>query len=200
MPPEGNLPIPDPTTLTTEQILREVLHLRQLIEERMSERDHRYQQRAEAQQMALEAALVGVERRSSESESNLQQGISYLDSLTESKFVTFRTLAESQADKVALALDAADKAVTKAETANEKRYEALIASMSALSGQSKNFVTRPEFETVRVSLSEKIDDLKAFALRTEGRGAGLSAGWGYLAGAFAIMATAVGVILAVKPG
>lgn len=190
--------MPDPTTLTTEHILREIKHLSQLFEDRMAERDQRYQQRAEAQQLAIEAALASVELRSIDREGNLRRAIEYLDSLTEAKFITFRTLIDSQAEKVALALSAADKAVTKAEVANEKRFESLLSGTNRLSDQGKNFVNRPEFESTRASLTEKIDDLKAFALRTEGKGAGISAGWGYLAVLASLSITALGVLLAVR--
>lgn len=199
-------PIPDPTALTTDQILREVSHLQQLIEERNAERDKRYEQRASAQQTAIETALTGVERRTAELDDNLRRTVENLNQLTEAKFVTFRTLIDSQAEKVAIALAAADKAVSaalaaaekavgKAEISNEKRFESLSAITTNSMEQHKAFVSRAEIETMRVGLSEKIDALKEFALRSEGKGAGLNASWGYLLGAIGLASAVITIIL-----
>jgi len=51
----------------------------------------------------------------------------------------------SERDKqIALALNSAEKAVTKAETATEKRFESVNEFRLTLSDQTKTFVTRGE--------------------------------------------------------
>jgi hypothetical protein len=204
--PRLAVPIPDPTALTTDQILREVAHLQQLIEERIAERDLRYQQRAEAQQRAVEVALETVQLRTNESTDSLRRSVENLAMLTEAKFVTFRALIDSQTEKTALALSAADKAVSaalaaaekavgKSETSNEKRFEQLATVTTNSMDQQKLFVTRSEVDTMRVGLGEKIDALKEFSLRTEGRGAGINASWGYLLGAIGLASAVITIIL-----
>jgi hypothetical protein len=65
----SNIPIPDPTTLTTASLLREIAHLRELtetadrnieksVEVRLEEINLRLQQRFEAQSKALDAAFI----------------------------------------------------------------------------------------------------------------------------------------------
>lgn len=80
---------------------------------------------------------------------SLRQEINALDKLTDAKFVTFRALLEGNAEKVALALAAADKAVTKAEIAVEKRFDgvnefrgSLDDALKSAAAAAANFVTR----------------------------------------------------------
>ena len=54
-------PRPDPTTLTTESLLREVGHARELVNLRFEQLDLRLQQRFEAQQKAIDAALISAD-------------------------------------------------------------------------------------------------------------------------------------------
>ncbi len=90
----------------------------------------------------------------------LQAQIEALDRLTDAKFVTYRALIDSQAEKVALALTAAEKAITKAETATEKRFESVNEFRATLSDQASDFVTRVEFQ----SLKERMDETKGKSL------------------------------------
>lgn len=51
---------PDPTLLTTEALLREVAHVRELYDGRLDQLDLRLQQRFDAQSKALDAALAAA--------------------------------------------------------------------------------------------------------------------------------------------
>lgn len=99
----------------------------------------------------------------------LESRIGDLDRLTEARFVTHRTLLDSQAEKVALALASADKAIIKQETATNERLHLLnelragVATTNDLDG-----------------LERRVNDLKERLDRAEGKGAGLQAGWGYM--------------------
>ena len=57
-------PTIDPTTLTTEALMREISHVRELYDTRLAEMDLRYQQRFDAQSKALDAALETAQARS----------------------------------------------------------------------------------------------------------------------------------------
>jgi hypothetical protein len=77
-------------------------------------------------------------------------------------------MVTSQADKVTLALASADKAVLKAEAATEKRFEGVNEFRQALTDQAAAFVTRREFEALRTSGTERMDELKERMDRTTG--------------------------------
>lgn len=126
----------------------------------------------------------------------LEERILQLDRLTEAKFVTLRTLMDSQAEKVALALNASDKAVTKAEVATEKRFESVNEFRGQLDDQAKQLVTRVEFNALRDSIVDKVDEIRRHADRDQGRGAGLQQGWGYLVALISVAIAIVSVILA----
>lgn len=90
----------------------------------------------------------------------LTENLSSLDRLTEAKFVTYRTLVDSQADKVSLALDASEKAITKAEIATDKRFEAINGLRAVLAEQSAQMATRRELEAFIVELKATISELQ----------------------------------------
>ena len=142
--PESNLPVPDPTTLTTAALVREIAHLRELIDGKFEARqallhdrgtlidqrfhtvgdlqkeaDLRYQQRFEAQTKALDAAFLAQQ--------------------------TAVQAALSAAEKgVQTALVAAEKAVTKAETAAEKRFDAISEFRAAFNDLVASQMPRKE--------------------------------------------------------
>lgn len=98
---------------------------------------------------ALRAEIQALSRMRDAQVEAILSKISDGKELTDAKFVTFRALLEGNAEKVALALAAADKAVSKAETATEKRFEAVNEFRSALNdattasvAAAANFVTR----------------------------------------------------------
>jgi hypothetical protein len=128
--------------------------------------------------------------------SSMIERLNGLDRLTDAKFVTHRTLLDSQAEKVALALAAAKEAINKAEAATEKRFQSVNEFRETLSDQAATFVNRDQFEALRdvvATLSARLD-------RIEGRTTGLSAGWGYLLGAVGLAGGVIGIVIAVGGG
>lgn len=81
--------------------------------------------------------------------------------LTDSKFVTFRTLVDQERARVELALAASDKAITKSEQSYDKRFELLNELRSGVA-------TREQLE----ALEKRIVDLATRMDRSEGHGAG----------------------------
>ncbi len=86
----------------------------------------------------------------------LEERIVALDRLTDAKFVTFRTLVDSQAEKVALALSAAEKAISKAETATEKRFDSVNEFRQTLTDQAGQFITRMEFDQFKETVTNQL--------------------------------------------
>jgi len=188
------------------QIAREVLHVRELSEERWRQSEIRYRERFEEQNLAVMAAREAAQRAIDAMKSTIQEQLRALDDLTSSRFVTHRTLMDTSSEKVALALSAADKAVTKAEIATEKRFEAVDEFRGALHEQSKTFVTRVEFDALSHRMTEKIDggtnrtmekidDLRKSRDMFTGTATGASALWGYAIGGVGLLGTVVTVAI-----
>ena len=300
-------PVPDPTALTTENLIREIAHLKELIEgqirflraefeeykeghverhqevvngriealrvstdekvaalrtnleQKAVDVDLRYQQRYDAQKDALNAAVVAqqtavdaafkaqqeaiaaalnavdkaatrVEETTekkfalvdksmatvsmlSDKTGELGERIEAIDRITDAKFVTYRTLLDSEAEKVKLALDANDKALSKADIGVEKRFEGVEQIRAQVNSQANMFVPRQESDQRFTALSARVDaliaghdsmlaDIKSRLDRTEGKSGGYAtSGTALIAGigAIATLITIVtGIILIVN--
>lgn len=146
----------------------------------------------------IQALLDERELRNREQLDRIIDQIGSVDRITDAKFVTFRTLIDSQAEKVALALAAADKAVSKAEVATEKRFEGVnerFASVNefraSLADLSKLQVTTDKFDSVIEGLNLRLRSLEARIEKGEGQGQGAKDN---KTGLYAAIAAAVGLI------
>jgi hypothetical protein len=101
---------------------------------------------------------------------------------------------EAQSSAIAAALLAAEKAVTKAEVATERRFEGVNEFRQALSDQTASFITRVEWEAQRKAEDERVRTLSARVDRTEGRTGGVTGLWGYLVAAAAVIVAVVSLI------
>lgn len=129
--------------------------------------------------------------------------IEALDKLTDAKFVTFRTLVDSQAEKVALALTAADKAVLKAELATEKRFESVNEFRGQLADQAATLASRREMETMQLAINLRLDNLSERLTETtrridtsEGKSSGISSGFGVLIATIGTIVALVSIFIA----
>jgi hypothetical protein len=102
---------------------------------------------------------VGQINTLSDQMASVNAKLSGFGELMDSKFFTLRTMVETQADKVALALAASDKAVSKAEGANEKRFENDAAIRGQLQEQGKSYLTRSEATSSQNALADKVETL-----------------------------------------
>lgn len=132
---------------------------------------------------------------------DLSQQVSALSALTDAKFVTFRTLIDSQAEKVALALTAADKAVMKSETATEKRFEGVNEFREQLRDQAATLASRREVESGEAALNAQIEVLRGRLTEItrrmdmkEGQSKGVSSSLAAIVTAIGATATLVGLI------
>jgi hypothetical protein len=119
-----------------------------------------------------------------------------LERLLDAKLITLRTVVDSHAEKAVLALTAADKAISKAEAATERRFESVNEFRQTLSDQTRTFISKVEFEAVRDTFGTRIADLSSRLDKTEGKAVGLNAGWIYLLGALSAASTIASVIIA----
>jgi CHASE3 domain sensor protein len=95
-----------------------------------------------------------------------------------------------------VALAASEKAILKAESATERRFEAVNEFRSTLSDQATQFVTSAENDATILRISDRLEELANRVNRAEGRGIGLNAGWVYLLAGIAALGTIVSIYLA----
>lgn len=176
------------------------------------------------QTIGLQRQLNRIEdviRESQHVAADLQREVeSRITLLTDAKFVTYRTLIDSQAEKVALALDAAEKAIAKAEASTEKRFDSVNEFRQQLNDQARTFmprtealqlseqatqrirelaevvptlVTRLEVQATTDRWSERISELNDRLNRSEGQGQGAKDN---RAGLIAVISVAVAILVA----
>ena len=90
-----------------------------------------------------------------------------------------------------LALDAAEKAVLKAEGAAEKRFEAVNEFRATLADQAGSFATRAEMNAEFRAVNAALSRLETKDASNAGRGSGMTQLWGYLVGGAGIIIAVV---------
>jgi tetrahydromethanopterin S-methyltransferase subunit G len=105
------------------------------------------------------------------------------------------------------ALASSEKAILKAETSTEKRFESVNEFRSTLSDQANQFMTRNEAQALFQRVTDRIEDMNARIDslnsredKRSGKSSGLNAGWVYLLGAVAAIGTIVSLMLAFRVG
>lgn len=127
------------------------------------------------QTSALQRQIFRLETQASEREAAHRDLVRVLlgqvTELTEAKFITYRTLIDSQAAQVAIALDASKEAIIKAETANEKRFDSVNEFRQTLTDQARTFMARTEAiqlaENATLRIRELVDLVPTLATRME---------------------------------
>jgi hypothetical protein len=122
--------------------------------------------------LELAALLAERDLRHQQQVETLRSALDAMSQLTDAKLSGLRTLIDTQAEKVALALASADKAVSKAESATERRFEGVNEFRQTLSDQAREFVTRREFETLRTTGTERMDEMRQWLDRAMGEQTG----------------------------
>jgi CHASE3 domain sensor protein len=105
---------------------------------------------------------------------------------------------QAQEVGVNAALLAAEKAVAKAETAAEKRFESVNEFRAQLSDQASTFLSRVEAQAEQRRVVEKIEELTDRMNRSEGKGIGASATVVYFLAGISALGTLVALWLALK--
>jgi hypothetical protein len=95
------------------------------------------------------------------------------------------------------ALAASEKAIGKAEIATERRFESVNEFRQTLGDQAAQFMTRTEATALTDRNTERIQEITDRLNRSEGRGTGVSASWGYLVGAAVLVATVIAIVVAI---
>lgn len=95
---------------------------------------------------------------------------------------------EAQEKAVEAALASADRAVQKAETASDKRFESMNEFRAALDDSGRLNMPRAEAEQQFRATAEKIDELTTRMNARDEQGRGLSGGWSMLIAAVGLAA------------
>jgi hypothetical protein len=185
--PGDVLPRPDPSKLTTEQLLRELGALKEIVFTRLEGMDRAIilandritRQPTEADQKVshlkdlLGTRLDGMDNLNRERLGSLQQQFAERD---------IRAATTARDGKLAIdaALQAAKEAVGKSEIATVKQIDQIGVLI----------------EQQRRASDTTLGDIKARLTLIEGRGSGLKDGWGYIVGGIGIVLSMGAVLIA----
>jgi hypothetical protein len=146
----------------------------------------------------LTAELDGVEKV-------LLSKIEGLSAISDERDRRYEDRFKATDEKTSLALTASGKAVDKAETATEKRFDAVNEFRGTLSDQAATLLPRAEATARFGSYDEKFDEMKKeiVSLRetrkeTEGSAHGLKTGWMFLVGFAGLVLTLLYIAQIVK--
>ena len=197
--PKGNIPVPDPTLLTTQQLIREMGGLRELLESQIHALQETLRQREivvtseiKALQEVLETRLDGMDKAiailqtiSDRFPSMVAHEISQLKILHEEKFLSTaiqfdgiqkqfeerdtRTEQTSQASTTAI--NAALQAAKEA-VGQQECFFALATSKSEAATTKQIDALQVLFQTGNKATDEKIEEMRGRLLRMEGAGIG----------------------------
>ena len=93
----------------------------------------------------------------------------------------------SQKAEIGLALTSSDRAVLKAETAAEKRFESVNEFRNTLADQQRNLMPRAEVNVMMGALESKVDALVKQIEHLQAERMGIKGGWGYAAGVIGLV-------------
>jgi hypothetical protein len=200
--PENRTPVPDPTLLTTQQLVREIAAVRGILEAQI-----------EAETNLTTARFVAVHEKIDHNSGLLREipelirsEILHLKNLHDERFVSIETQfkerdvrTESSARDSKIAVDAALQAAKEA-VGEQNRSAALAISKSETATVKQIDQQGLLIQTATKSLDDKINDMKDRLTRIEGVGAGrdvgLNVGWIIFLGIIGLV-SAIGSVLSV---
>ncbi len=117
----------------------------------------------------------------------------YVEALLEQQDHRYQQRFEAQTKAIDAALLAAEKAVTKAETATERRFESVNEFRATLGDQAAKLATRLELDAA----NERVRELAARVERMEGQALGSGVTRGAMSDTVKVLLTAGMLIMAV---
>jgi hypothetical protein len=190
-------PDPDPTTLTTQQVQREILSVRQLMETRI-----------DAMDTAIKLVQATTDRFREKDPLLIEAAITKLQELQEEKFKGIQTQfaerdtrAEQTAKEGKVSIDAAlaaakeagseqnksnTQAINKSETATTKQLELIGVTISAMV---------KSFDDKINDIKDRISNIERNSNGMVQHSRGLADGWGYIVGAIGLLIAIVTVVL-----
>lgn len=125
----------------------------------------------------------------------LLEKIANLRTLMDERDIRYEQRFKAMDEKTGLALTASEKAVSKAETATEKRFDSVNEFRGQLKDQAATLLQRNEADVKFNSIAKDMEDMKKAIAMTQGRSSGFNVSWG-IAVSVALLAIAlIGLIL-----
>jgi phosphate uptake regulator len=162
---KGSVPVPDPTTLTTAQLLRELGSLRELIGARLDAADEATRLRSESFKQIPQ---------------DVQAEIAHLRALADEKFASVFRMFEERDVRTALSSAAADQALNAALQAAKELVTAQGEASAAAAVKSETSFTKQIdqigtiIQTLEKAMGDRLTEIKERIDRGEGQGTGRS--------------------------
>lgn len=119
---------------------------------------------------------------------------------TDTEFASLRNELHSSLlalkEAVAQGMASADRAVSKAEVASEKRFEGVNEFRAQLGDSQRTLMPRAEAENRLNMLSDKVGVLEGFRTEVLSRGTGTKEGYGWAIGIVGVVLTVVTIVAA----
>lgn len=202
----GNIPIPDPSILTTEQLRRELASLREILETRLTGMDTATDLLA----MRLERLTTEfVSRLDHQQSDRLDQLAALREAMTgkidltkaimderfnavDTRFTERDTRTEQEKQESRISLDAA-LAAAKEAVSEQNKANTLAIDKSGAATQKQIDAQAAQMATSVKSLEDKIADLKGRIDRNEGKSQGGATLWAGIVGVVVILVMAIGI-------
>jgi hypothetical protein len=202
-------PVPDPTVLTTQQLLREISTSREVVETHLNGVVRMFETRIDAMDKAIQLLQTSTDKFSPAIVSSFKQ----LQELHEEKFSSIKTQflerdtrTEQTSRDSKVAVDAALQAAKEAVSENNKAFSAAVAKSEASTLKQIDQITitsttmaaglNDKLDSMARSVNEKIDDVKDRLTQIESRSKGGIETWGFIAGLIGLMAGVAGTVVA----
>lgn len=105
----------------------------------------------------------------------IEAGLKALRQVLDERDERYKQRALSQDKAVSAALETSEKAIIKAESATERRFEGVNEFRATLADQAANLMPRSEYTVQHQALVEKVNQL-------QDRRIGMTQAWGYFVG------------------
>jgi len=112
--------------------------------------------------------------------------------------VAYSNYIDAVRTEMTAAFLSSEKAIAKAESASDRRFESVNEFRAQLTDQATKFMPRAESEARHAAMAEKLAIQQARLDKMEGRGSGLNAGWAYLIAAVGLAAALLSIIFTLR--
>lgn len=113
-------------------------------------------------------------------------------------YTHFMAILDERDKAVRAALAASEKGIDRVAADSDRRFATVNEFRGTLTDQAALFITRAEVEAAISRNTERIQELADRVNKSEGRGAGLNAGWLIIAAAVPMIAAVVAIFVALR--
>lgn len=169
-----------------------IVLLKEFAVERANQQEKAFKTALEASDKNIASTMKIAERAVAKVELSVSKD--YVEAQINSLKETFSAQIKSQKEMTDLSAASADRAVTKAETATEKRFEAINGFRAQLENMAKTFAVKSEVDLRANALEDKLNTAVVTLSENKGKGAGINIAWVTAISAIGVIATVIGAI------